>query len=92
MTGIALGRFKEKGYFVCLVIKGRVLPLNGFNLFDSFFLKGRPAVDAIQDDGGPGFIAVIDMGIIKDLLNLDGWKLRTCFKRFNVSTDCFLTF
>ena len=49
MAGIALSGFKEKGYFVFLVINGLVLPFNGCNIFDSLFLKRIFVIVVIGD-------------------------------------------
>ncbi|MBW2738193.1 MAG: hypothetical protein JRE64_04945 [Deltaproteobacteria bacterium] len=73
MADVTFCRFKEKRYFVFLVIKRLILPFNCRNLFDSLFLKRKPAVDAIQDYGRFGcFIAIC---IVKNSLDIDRWKL-----------------
>jgi hypothetical protein len=43
MADVTFCPFKEKRYFVFLVIKWFVLPFNGRNLFDSTLLKRKPA-------------------------------------------------
>jgi len=49
MADVTFCRFKEKRYSVFFVIKGFVLPFQCRNLFDSFFLKRKPQVDAIPE-------------------------------------------
>ena len=87
MADIALGRFKKKGYFVFLIIKGGVFPFNGLDLLDAFFLEGFAAVVAVQDDGG--FLAIL---VVEYPLYLDWGKLGIDVKGFSVCVYGLLTF
>ena len=88
MADVTFCPFKEKRYFVFLVIKWFVLPFNGRNLFDSTLLKRKPAVDTIQNYSRFG--CLIAFRIVKDSLNLDWWKLRADRESFNIGINGLL--
>ena len=61
------------------IINGFVLPLNGWDLFDAFFLEGLAAVGAVQNQGGG--LAVL---VVKDPLYLDRGEGSSCVKGFGI--------
>ena len=69
-----------------------VLPFNGRDLFDAFFLKRFAAVVAVQDYGCPGCFVAICSRIVEDPLDLDWRKLSADFKGFSIGVDGLLTF
>ena len=69
-----------------------VLPFNGRDLFDAFFLERFAAVIAVQDYGCLVCFVAICIRIVEDPLNLDWRKLSADFKGFSICVDGLPTF